>query len=396
MVTPSRPVAQGSAVWVRVPPFVRYSSLCRRAHGGIQAGCPSGQRERSVKPSATPSVVRIHHLPPPAKTARVAEFSATRAVLLCPAMCHLVALWTGVLRGPRTYSGRRPGGDNGRRHRRFSTDGHGRAALAARSGLTCAAESGVHPGETITVSVVPGRGVVRVEVTDRSGCLTGPMEGQSQVDGRYFNGRSECHRRSMAAGRQTPHVGLSGPRSPATRRVCTGAHGWCLPRSSRRPHGPGGCLVERAARAPDPVQAEFGEAEPLEEADGFQSFALAPLVGTKRPAGCGHGGTVRHRPRPAEQGPDRRTQGDCRRRGQEAACVRGHGPRAGRGRSLVASTRRGHGLEEPGHTGPARVSRRITSYRSRRTVSGGRRAARMAASAASTRPRIAIPATTPR
>src|SRR4051812_5819618 len=28
------------------------------------AGCPSGQRERSVKPSAQPSLVRIQHLPP--------------------------------------------------------------------------------------------------------------------------------------------------------------------------------------------------------------------------------------------------------------------------------------------------------------------------------------------
>jgi hypothetical protein len=33
------------------------------------AGCPSGQRERSVKPSAQPTLVRIQHLPPPAKTA---------------------------------------------------------------------------------------------------------------------------------------------------------------------------------------------------------------------------------------------------------------------------------------------------------------------------------------
>ena len=33
------------------------------------AGCPSGQRERSVKPSAQPTLVRTQHLPPPAKTA---------------------------------------------------------------------------------------------------------------------------------------------------------------------------------------------------------------------------------------------------------------------------------------------------------------------------------------
>src|SRR5689334_4299338 len=32
------------------------------------AGCPSGQRERSVKPSAQPTLVRTQHLPLPAKT----------------------------------------------------------------------------------------------------------------------------------------------------------------------------------------------------------------------------------------------------------------------------------------------------------------------------------------
>ena len=52
-----------------------------------------------------------------------------------------------MLRCPRTYSGRAsvPPGRSvctvG-----FSADGHGRAALAACSGLTCAAESSVHPG----------------------------------------------------------------------------------------------------------------------------------------------------------------------------------------------------------------------------------------------------------
>jgi hypothetical protein len=42
-----------------------------------------------------------------------------------------------------------------------STDGHGRAALAGRSGLTCAAEPGVHPGVHARRPVVPwpgGRG----------------------------------------------------------------------------------------------------------------------------------------------------------------------------------------------------------------------------------------------
>src|SRR5450755_62694 len=46
----------------------RYPSLCRRARRR-QAGCPSGQRERSVKPSAKPTLVRTQHLPPPAETA---------------------------------------------------------------------------------------------------------------------------------------------------------------------------------------------------------------------------------------------------------------------------------------------------------------------------------------
>src|SRR5205823_7144832 len=36
------------------------------------AGCPSGQRERSVKPSAQPTLVRTQHLPPPGKTAPLA------------------------------------------------------------------------------------------------------------------------------------------------------------------------------------------------------------------------------------------------------------------------------------------------------------------------------------
>jgi hypothetical protein len=57
----------------RLPPAAaergfRYPSLCRLA-GRQEAGCPSGQRERSVKPSAKPTLVRTQHLPPPAETA---------------------------------------------------------------------------------------------------------------------------------------------------------------------------------------------------------------------------------------------------------------------------------------------------------------------------------------
>jgi hypothetical protein len=42
-------------------------------------------------------------------------------------------------RCPRTHSGRRPCPSRGRCNRRLSTDGHGRAPMAACSGLTCAA-----------------------------------------------------------------------------------------------------------------------------------------------------------------------------------------------------------------------------------------------------------------
>src|ERR1035438_284540 len=45
---------------------------------------------------------------------------------------------------------------DGRCNRRFSTDGHGRAALAACPGLTCAAESGVHPCVRPAARMVPG------------------------------------------------------------------------------------------------------------------------------------------------------------------------------------------------------------------------------------------------
>ena len=71
----------------------------------------NGQRERSVKPSAQPTQVRTLHLPPPAKMARELAFPGYAGRFPCPVVCHLAALRTGVLRGPRTYSGResRPG-----------------------------------------------------------------------------------------------------------------------------------------------------------------------------------------------------------------------------------------------------------------------------------------------
>jgi hypothetical protein len=71
-VPPARQGPWGGAVLLRPLDVdgdkVRYPSLCRPA-GRHQAGCPSGQRERSVKPSASPTLVRIQDLPPPPETA---------------------------------------------------------------------------------------------------------------------------------------------------------------------------------------------------------------------------------------------------------------------------------------------------------------------------------------
>src|ERR1035437_2093485 len=76
-----------------------------------------------------------------------------RAVFLCPVVCHLAALQTGALRSPWTNRGRAfvPPGRSVCTVR-FFTDGHGRAAPASCSGLTCAAESGVHPPVSVPQS----------------------------------------------------------------------------------------------------------------------------------------------------------------------------------------------------------------------------------------------------
>jgi hypothetical protein len=42
-----------------------------------------------------------------------AHMCAVGPFLLCPVMCHVVALWTPVLRGPRTHSGRESGPGSG-------------------------------------------------------------------------------------------------------------------------------------------------------------------------------------------------------------------------------------------------------------------------------------------
>jgi hypothetical protein len=68
-----------------------YPSGCRQALRHT-AGCPSGQRERSVKPSAQPTLVRTQHLPPPAKTARLlrkrGQAGRPLLVTICISVCH--------------------------------------------------------------------------------------------------------------------------------------------------------------------------------------------------------------------------------------------------------------------------------------------------------------------
>src|ERR1022692_2204100 len=58
--------ATGSRLDARVLTHRVGSAIVQRAvfSGRRTAGCPSGQRERSVKPSAQPTLVRTQHLPP--------------------------------------------------------------------------------------------------------------------------------------------------------------------------------------------------------------------------------------------------------------------------------------------------------------------------------------------
>src|SRR5439155_24330693 len=90
-----------------------YPSLSR-AVAAATAGCPSGQRERSVKPSAQPTLVRTQHLPPPAKTAPWLRKHgpAGRFVLVTPCIRvrHYGSIYSS---GLRTYGGQRPDGTSG-------------------------------------------------------------------------------------------------------------------------------------------------------------------------------------------------------------------------------------------------------------------------------------------
>jgi hypothetical protein len=122
-----------------------------------QAGCPSGQRERSVKPSAQPTLVRTQHLPHPAIMPASWIFLASGLFRLCAGVCRLVPAGAAVSGDPRTYSGRGPDRWDGRCDHWSSTDGHGRAAPTGCSGWTCTAETGWYP--PVVSSSVP-RGFV--------------------------------------------------------------------------------------------------------------------------------------------------------------------------------------------------------------------------------------------
>ena len=110
--------------------------------------------------------------------------------LVCPAVCHLVALWTAVSRCPRTHDGRLSCRVSGRWNRRLFTDSHGRAALAACHGLTCAAESGVHP----CVSARP----VRLPGTRAAGKAGALMTGVAVRETVTLAGRAERARAARA------------------------------------------------------------------------------------------------------------------------------------------------------------------------------------------------------
>ena len=104
-----------------------------RLNGTRVRRCGEAQGERSVRPSAQPTLVRTQHLPPPAETGPLAANSRVGGPFpSCHGLYQVVSLCVDALRCPRTHSGRCPGRSRGRGHRRLSTDGHGRARQKGR------------------------------------------------------------------------------------------------------------------------------------------------------------------------------------------------------------------------------------------------------------------------
>jgi len=98
------------------------------------AACVLGEGERSVKPSAQPTLVRTKHLPPPAKTARLLRILALAGRFLlvtpCIKVCHCASIRCSVhgriADGVR--AGRAVGDTVG--FPRTATDGPGRGPLS--------------------------------------------------------------------------------------------------------------------------------------------------------------------------------------------------------------------------------------------------------------------------
>jgi hypothetical protein len=123
--------------WARTYSGQRRCRGCRTAAFTQVIGCMVGIGAEHCK---TVGSAYVGSNPTPATTCENGPLAGNSRLcgpfLLCPAMCHLVPPWTAVSRCPRTYSGRRPAPGTVGVHRRLSTDGHGRAAPVAGSGLT--------------------------------------------------------------------------------------------------------------------------------------------------------------------------------------------------------------------------------------------------------------------
>src|ERR1039457_481713 len=181
--------------WARSPVFCHAIFPCVLSNSGkasdpeisplISARCAGDTTVRLMAHAGCKTVgsAYVGSNPTPATTCENGPLAGNSRLcgpfLLCPVMCHLVALWTAVSRCPRTYSGRRPAARTVGVHRRLSTDGHGRAAPVACSGLTCAAEVSVHSRTSGLAALVICRGGAAGE----GGCADGRAGDPGERDG---------------------------------------------------------------------------------------------------------------------------------------------------------------------------------------------------------------------
>src|ERR1700722_9257145 len=130
----SLPWSRAACLPVRVATArdVRYSSLCCRRSAAVHGRLPEWPKGTVCK---TVGSAYDGSNPSPATRCGNGPLAASSrgwwAVLLCPVVCHLGALWTVVSRCPRTHGGRDLGPATVGAHRRLFTDGHGRAAVGS-------------------------------------------------------------------------------------------------------------------------------------------------------------------------------------------------------------------------------------------------------------------------